>query len=264
MKITLFTSNKFRHIFLINFLSKICKELFVIQECGTIFPGSRTGTYQESEVIKKYFENVAIAEKKIFGESFIKSKNIKLLTIGQGDLNDLRLKNIKPFLQSKLYIVFGSSYIKGKLVSFLIKNKAINIHMGISPYYRGTDCNFWALYDGNASLVGATIHYLSKGLDNGKILLNATSEFHPNPFIYTMSTVKSAFLALKNLIKHNKIRSTRPIKHNKILEIRYSRKKDFNENTIRQFNKKKIKFKKQNFILHNNYILSRKSKNYLC
>ena len=39
MKITLFTSNKNRHNYLINLLSEVSDELFVIQECGTIFPG---------------------------------------------------------------------------------------------------------------------------------------------------------------------------------------------------------------------------------
>ena len=47
--------------------------------------------------------------------------------------------------------------------------------MGISPYYRGTDCNFWALYDNNSHLVGSTIHYLSKGIDSGPILYHAIS-----------------------------------------------------------------------------------------
>ena len=44
--------------------------------------------------------------------------------------------------------------------------------MGISPYYRGSACNFWALYDKNPQFVGATIHYLSEGLDDGDILFH--------------------------------------------------------------------------------------------
>ena len=61
-----------------------------------------------------------------------------------------------------------------------IKNKTLNIHMGISPYYRGTDCNFWALYDNNPHLVGATIHLLSKGLDSGAMLYHALSQIKNN------------------------------------------------------------------------------------
>ena len=58
MKITLFTSNNKRHNYLINLLSEICDELFVIQECGSIFPGIMPGHYQASETMKNYFEKV--------------------------------------------------------------------------------------------------------------------------------------------------------------------------------------------------------------
>ena len=73
--------------------------------------------------------------------------------------------------------------------------------MGLAPYYRGTDCNFWALFDGNPELVGATIYLLSKGLDTGEILYHAISEVKDNPFIYTMSCVRSAFDSIVDRIK---------------------------------------------------------------
>ena len=59
-----------------------------------------------------------------------------------GDLNKCSLTFLSDFLKSDIYVVFGGSFIKEPLVDLLIKNKTFNIHMGISPYYRGTDCNF--------------------------------------------------------------------------------------------------------------------------
>ena len=50
------------------------------------------------------------------------------------------------------------------MLSYLLRKKALNIHMGISPYYRGTDCNFWAIYDGFPNYVGGTVMKLSKKL----------------------------------------------------------------------------------------------------
>ena len=64
MKITLFTSNQNRHNYLINLFSKFCDELFVVQECGTIFPGIVPSHYPASEVMRKYFENVKAAQNK--------------------------------------------------------------------------------------------------------------------------------------------------------------------------------------------------------
>ena len=122
--------------------------------------------------MKKYLKKVSDAQFHIFGNSYVnnKKKNIRVLYMDTGELNKCSLSLLSDFLKSDIYFVFGSSYIKGELVDFLIKHKAINIHAGVAPYYRGADCNFWALYDNNPHLVGTTIHLLSKGLDAGPIL----------------------------------------------------------------------------------------------
>ena len=242
MKITVFTSNQNRHNYLINSLSKISDELFVVQECRTIFPGIVPGHYAANNTMKEYFQNVINAELNLFGNSFVNkfNKNIKILPIQLGDLNKCSMATLNDFLQSNYYIVFGSSYVKGELAKFLVNNKAINIHMGVSPYYRGTDCNFWALYDNNPHLVGATIHLLSKGLDSGPILYHAMSNVISSPFEYSMSTVKSAFDSLCEKINDNSILNIKPELQSKSKEIRYSKKDEFNESVVKDFLKKKI------------------------
>ena len=137
MKITLFTSNENRHNYFINLLSEVSDELYVIQECGTIFPGIVPGHYQASPIMKKYFENVSNAQSQLFGNSYVNNqkKNIKILPMVSGDLNQCSMNLLTDFLKSDVYVVFGSSYIKGELVDFLVKQKTINIHAGVSPYY---------------------------------------------------------------------------------------------------------------------------------
>ena len=249
MKITLFTANQNRHNYLVNLLSNNCDELFVVQENRTIFPGIISGHYPASEIMKKYFKNVDNAQSKIFGNSHIngKNKNIHLFPLQSGDLNKCSMDTLSDFLKSDVYVVFGSSYIKGDLVDFLVKNKALNIHMGVSPYYRGTDCNFWALYDDNAHLVGATIHKLSKKLDSGAMLYHALSQIKNNPFEYTMSTVKSAFYSLAERIKNESIFSIQPEIQNKDKEVRYSKKDEFNEDVVKLFLNKQINLNSDKF-----------------
>jgi folate-dependent phosphoribosylglycinamide formyltransferase PurN len=249
MKITLFTSNKNRHNYLINLLSEVSDELYVIQECGTIFPGIVPGHYQASPTMKKYFENVSNAQSYLFGNSYVnnKKKNIKILPMISGDLNQCSMNLLSDFLKSDVYVVFGSSYIKGELVDFLVKQKAINIHAGVSPYYRGTDCNFWALYDDNTHLVGTTIHLLSKGLDSGPMLYHAMSNLKTNPFEYTMSTVKSAFHSIAERIKDGSIFTIKPIVQDKIKEVRYSKKSEFSEEVVREYFEKKINLNSKKF-----------------
>ena len=243
MKITLFTSNQNRHNYLINLLSDISDEIFVVQERRTVFPGT------VSETMKKYFAKVNDAQFKLFGNSYANSssKNIKILPILSGDLNKCSLTFLSSFLKSDIYIVFGSSYIKGKLADYLVKQKAINIHMGISPYYRGSDCNFWALHDDNPHLVGATIHMLSKGLDSGPMLYHAMSNIKSNPFEYTMSTVKSAFHSIAERIKDRSIFEIKSEIQDKSKEVRYSKKEEFNEKIINEYFKKRINLNSKKF-----------------
>lgn len=262
MKITLFTANQPRHNYFVNKLSEICDELFVIQESRSVVSIGNYNKDSIPKVMRKYLSKMTLAQKKIFGNSYISSskKKIKILPLVLGDLNKCSIKNLKPFLKSDLFIVFGSSYIKGKLLNLLIKKKAINIHMGISPFYRGSDCNFWALYDNKAHLVGSTIHLLSKGLDSGPILYHAVSQPVSNSFIFTMASVKSAFISLIEKIKKKEIYKILPVKQLVENQIRYSTKKEFNEKIVNNFFKKKIKIKKdidRNFLL-NPYILKKK------
>jgi methionyl-tRNA formyltransferase len=257
MKITLFTANSRRHNYFINLLATISDELFVVQESRTIFPGLVKSERVSSKTMDNYFQKVSSAEQKIFGNNYINSKNVKIMPLRAGDLNNCKMKFLKDFLKSDFYIVFGSSYIKGELIDFLIKRKAVNIHMGVSPYYRGTDCNFWALYDENPHLVGATIHMLSKGLDSGSMLYHAMAHPKKNLFEYSMSTVKSAFHSLADRIKSKDIFKYKPEIQNKLKEIRYSKLQEFNDNVIKRFNKKKPN-KKFNFkkdMLKNPYFL---------
>ena len=247
MKVTLFTSNNKRHNYLINLLSGISDELYIIQECNTIFPGIIPGHYQASPLMKKYFENVNNAQSQIFGNSYVNNKNIKILPMLSGDLNQCSINLLSDFLKSDVYVVFGSSYIKGELVEFLVKKKTINIHAGVSPYYRGCDCNFWALYDDNPHLVGTTIHLLSKGLDSGPMLYHAMSNLKSNTFEYTMSTIKSAFHSIAERIKNGTIFTIKPLVQEKTKEVRYSKKSEFSEELVKKYFERKIDLNSKKF-----------------
>ena len=127
--------------------------------------------------------------------------------------------------------------------------------MGISPYYRGSACNFWAIYDNKPQFMGATIHHLSKGLDNGKILFHALpkTKKYKNNFDFTMNSVLAAQKILVKKINNKSIFKIKPIKQDKFKEIRYSKNQEFNNKTIINFLKKNKKFKKPKYNL-NDYI----------
>ena len=252
MKITLFTSDSLRHKYLVNLLSNQCKELYVVIESKSMINSVIPERYPANNTYEKYFKFVKDAQEKFFNENKLpKSKEIiKQVNIKFGELSSIEIEKISEFLESDLYIVFGSSYIKGDLVKFLIKKKAINVHAGLSPYYKGTDCNFWALYDGNPHLVGSTIHLLSKGIDDGAILYHVVSNNRSSPFEYTMSTILVAFNSLSDRIKDNSLFKIKPTDQKKEKLIRYTKKIDFNEKVIIEYFKKKIDLNSKKFDLN--------------
>lgn len=51
-----------------------------------------------------------------------------------------------------------------------IRAPFINIHMGITPLYRGVHGGYWALVDKMRDACGVTVHCLDHGIDTGRIL----------------------------------------------------------------------------------------------
>lgn len=247
MNITLFTSNKKRHNYFINLLSKVSNKLYVVQENVTLI-----NNHQKKSILKKkYYNKLNIAQNKFFKNNsrVILKGNIKILSLKSGDLNNYSLEALSAFLKSDLYILFGCSYIKGKLLDFLIKKKGISLHMGLSPYYIGSDCNFWAIYDNNPHLVGATIHYLSKKNDSGPILYHAMSNIKTSVFEYSMSTTRSCLNSLAQKIQDKSIFKLKPSNQKRKEQIRFTTEDDFNEKIIGKFFKKKINLKSKDFDL---------------
>ena len=242
MKVTIFSSNQPRHLGLAREFSKISNEVFFISEVNTVFPGQVADFFQKSEVMQSYFMNVIASEEKIFSDISFLPDNVKTLGIKSGDLNRLDKSQLKDALSSDVYVVFGASYIKGWLIDFLVERRAINIHMGLSPYYRGSSCNFWALYDDKPEYVGATIHLLSKGLDSGDMLFHCVPKLQEGdtPFDFTMRSVLVAHQGLVKAVENEEIFSLETVKQDKSREVRYTKNQDFTDDVAKEFLQREV------------------------
>jgi len=78
-------------------------------------------------------------------------------------------------LKPDLICVFGTSLIRGELLQEGNLG-IINLHGGLSPEYRGADCTFWALYNGEPEKVGCTLHYIDAGIDTGRLIAHISPE----------------------------------------------------------------------------------------
>lgn len=236
IKISVYSSNQPRHLALVQKLSRFAAEINFVCEATTVFPGQTKDFFSNSPVMKKYFQNVQMAERKLFGSSSFTPPGVRTLVLKTGDISGLGKDVLASCLDADYHVVFGASYIRGWLADELAARKATNIHMGLSPFYRGSSCNFWAMYDDKPGYVGATIHRLSKGLDNGPIIRHVRPVFvGQEPFLFTMSAVEAAQDALLELITTGELLSRTPIPQDRIQEIRYTRNADFSDDVAQEY-----------------------------
>jgi len=68
----------------------------------------------------------------------------------------------------------------------------LNLHWGLSPYYRGTYCTEWALLHGDVRNIGVTIHELAAEVDGGAILAQARAELGADDTVAAIDAQLSA------------------------------------------------------------------------
>jgi hypothetical protein len=84
-------------------------------------------------------------------------------------INHPEVLRLAQKLQPDLICVFGTSLIRGGLLQEG-RLGMVNLHGGLSPDYRGADCTFWALYNGEPENVGCTLHFINSGIDTGELI----------------------------------------------------------------------------------------------
>ena len=110
------------------------------------------------------------AEKDFFGLSInAMPDESKPTFIQKGGINDKQVVNSIKSLNADLIICYGSSIIKSELLE-IYSGRFLNVHLGLSPYYRGTATNIWPLINSEPEFVGATFMYIDAGIDTGEII----------------------------------------------------------------------------------------------
>jgi len=76
------------------------------------------------------------------------------------------IKQMRP----DLMIVVGTKKLKPEIFN-IPPLGTINVHTGILPEYRGSDSEFWAVYNRDDK-IGVSIHYMEESLDTGDVILD--------------------------------------------------------------------------------------------
>lgn len=132
-------------------------------------------TGEEKSVVAAHFAERARQEEAYFGHNaaFVEScGDCAVRRLAPGSLNSPETRSFLKDAGVDTVVVYGTNLIKPPLLTCR-PGRMINMHLGLSPYYRGTATNFYPLLNEEPEYVGATIHLLDEGIDSGAILRHA-------------------------------------------------------------------------------------------
>ena len=153
--------------------------------------------------------------------------------IKNGQINDLQYVEEISSLKPDVLVAYGCSIIKGPLLQ-KFDRKFLNVHLGLSPYYRGSSTNYWPLVRGMPEYVGATFMYMDSGIDTGEIIHQIRARIFPgdsphqigNRLICDMGLVYAEIIKnYENLAVMTQMPNSK--------EIEYCRRDDFSENSVK-------------------------------
>jgi methionyl-tRNA formyltransferase len=81
-------------------------------------------------------------------------------------------------------LIYGTGIIRQGVIESSLR-ATLNLHTGISPHYRGSDCEFWPLYRGEPGMVGATVHECTAAVDGGAIYTTRAANMTGSDTVFT-------------------------------------------------------------------------------
>ena len=189
MRIAVITANEHRHQFFANFLAHNNPVRLVVAEPKVYDPRAVGETAAEDALVRRYFEDRTAAEHEILRgwTGFDLPDGCALLTTQAGQLHNPAVVAALETERIDTLAVFGTSLLKEPLLS-MFPGRIVNIHLGLSPYYRGSATIFWALYNEQPELAGATIHYIDAGVDTGSIICHVQTTLDVADTPHTIGT----------------------------------------------------------------------------
>jgi phosphoribosylglycinamide formyltransferase 1 len=167
MRAIVLTSSLTRHAYVANHLASRLPVACVWREQKTFDPQKYAASESDADVIERHFAARDAAEEQYFAAHATIS--VPSRAVGPGGCNDpdeiARMRALSP----DVVLVFGTGLLKVPLIE-TFPGRILNIHLGLSPYYRGAGTNFWPLVNNEPEYCGATIHYLDAGVDTGPII----------------------------------------------------------------------------------------------
>jgi len=234
MKVAIFTSNGLRHKY---FVHQICAEwevVLVAIEEKEFQPDKIEAPLHRPTLVSDWFAARDSAEKKYFSSAidFEPPVSAKLVNLSPKGLSDSSFLSNFEQLNFDVGVVFGTSILSPAFINSC-SGKLINMHLGLSPYYRGSGTNFWPIYDQKLEYIGVTVHMIDQGVDTGDIIHQGRPiiEEEDTPHTLGCKTIKVGISLMQRTLQEYQVGglTTQPQKGE---TFRFCKRKDFTAESI--------------------------------
>lgn len=163
----------------------------ILSRCGfsvseIIVPKPQVQTNMSPRVIQ-HFSARAQFERDYFRYLDLESKIFSCNRILTQEINDAKSLSFADEVKPDFVITFGCPVLQKDWIH-KFPDLILGIHLGLSPYYRGSGTNFFPFVNSEIGAVGYTLMNLDEGIDTGAIFHQKYAEIVLGDSIHTIGT----------------------------------------------------------------------------
>lgn len=128
-------------------------------------PGAATGA---GPLTERHLGARDRSEERLLGDPTFPTE-VERLSVEPGAINTQSVREWVHGRNPQFVLLYGTSIVRPPLLTDY-PGRMINLHLGLSPYYRGAGTNFWPLVHRRPECVGSTVHLAVERVDAGDIL----------------------------------------------------------------------------------------------
>jgi folate-dependent phosphoribosylglycinamide formyltransferase PurN len=194
---------------------------------------------EDQQLLDTHFEDRTNAEERFFGQYTNFPNEIPHVSLAFGKINTEQTIDYLTRYEVDCILLFGTSIIK-PIILERFPNQVINLHLGLSPYYKGSGTNFFPIVNNEFACIGATIHMATIKVDAGGILHQLRlEELYEEDTIHTIGNrlIEQAGIVYPKIVKAYLENKIRPVAQKETEMSKEYRIKDFTPDAIRKAHK---------------------------
>ena len=226
MKILILTHSKERHYYLCNKIIEKTENVVGVITGAKVVNRGRYENFIKKIKNKKYYlknrflnalfrkygkrllKEKELAEEEFFGGAtkhfYDNHKELLMATVNSKhrSINDDYYLSLIREKRPDIIVVMGTCLIGKEIISSA--KFVINMHTGLSPYYRGGNTNLWPFIEKDFGYFGVTIHLMSLGIDSGSIIFTKRPEIFKDDNYGTINS-KSIVVGIDLMVESIKL-----------------------------------------------------------